>query len=164
MVGYPQFRLCILCKGRAPDSWEHIIPACIGGTLQALILCTPCNSQFGADFVGELKRDPSIGMAVWHLHDRIPALATKMEEGLNFVAESAGGTTAVVSRKHGRWKTKTRKRDGNCLEIDPSDAKNYLRNRLKKQGLAKVDIESWVKRFEDCENRQELQVATGETS
>src|SRR6266852_6594325 len=163
MLVDPQFGGCILCVERPPDSQEHIIPACIGGTLQALILCTPCNSQFGADFVGELKREPSIRMAVWHLRDRIPELATQIEEGLNFVAEGAGGTTVVASRRQGRWKTKTRKRNGNCLEMDPSDAKNYLRNRLKKQGLPKVEIESWAKKFEDCENGQELQVATGET-
>ncbi len=140
-----------------------MIPACIGGTLQALILCTPCNSQFGADFVGGLKRDPSIRMAVWHLRDRIPELATQIEEGLKFIAEGVGGTTVVTSRKQGRWKTKARKLDGNCLEMDTKDAKNYLRNRLKKQGLPKAEIESWTKRFEDCENGQELQVATGET-
>jgi hypothetical protein len=86
--------------------------------LRAHILCTPCNSEFGADFVSGLKRDPSIRMAVWHLRERIPELAIEIEEGLKFVAEGVGGATLVTSRKQGKWKTKARKLDGNDLEMD----------------------------------------------
>lgn len=102
-------------------------------------------------------------MAVCHLRDKIPELATQIEEGLNFVAEGASGTTVIASRRQGRWRTKTRKRDGNHLEMDPNNAMNYLRNKLKKQGLQEGEIESWAKRFENCESGHELQVPTGET-
>lgn len=163
MLFDPQFAKCILCTERAPDSREHIIPACIGGTLQALILCTACNSQFGAEFVCQLKRDPSIRMALSCVRARIPKLAAQIEEGLDFVAEDAGGTAVVVSQKKGRWKTKAKEIADNCMVMDTKDAEKYLRNGLRKQGMHGAEIELWAKKFENCNNNQELQLPNGET-
>jgi hypothetical protein len=163
MLVDPQFGQCILCTARPPDSREHIIPACIGGTLQALILCTACNSQFGADLICQLKGDPNIRLAVAHLRTRIPKLAAQFEEGLDFVAEGTGGTTVVVSQKKGRWKTRAKEITGGCLVMDTMDAEKHLRNGLKKQGMPGTKVEVWARKFEDCSNGQEFQPPTGET-
>lgn len=102
-------------------------------------------------------------MAVHYLRDSIPELADKIEEGLNFVAEGAGGAAVVVSQKNGRWKTRAKEISGNCLVMDSNDAQKYLASKLKKRDMPNLEIEAWAKRFADCENGQELQLTTGET-
>ncbi|MGH9711855.1 MAG: hypothetical protein ACRD5M_00955 [Candidatus Acidiferrales bacterium] len=102
-------------------------------------------------------------MAVWYLRNSIPQLAAQIEEGLDFVAEGAGGATVVVSQKKGRWKTRAKEITGNCLVMDTNEAEKYLENKLKKRDVPSGEIEGWAKRFEDCENGQELQLTTGET-
>lgn len=157
-----EFEKCILCTEKPPDSREHVIPACVGGTLEALILCASCNSQFGTDFVSQLKRDPSIRMAVQNLRDRIPELARQFEEGLDFVAESVDGTAVMASRKRGKWKTRARETNGNCLVMDTEDVPTYIRNTLKKQGVFGSEAECWVNRLAACENNEQLQLPTGD--
>lgn len=157
-----KFGRCILCAERPPDSREHLIPACVGGSLEALILCAPCNGHFGTSLVSQLKTDPSIRMAVANLRDRIPALAAQFEEGLDFVAEGKDGVAVVVSQKRGRWKTRAMEASGNSLVLDTEDTATYIRNRLRKQGLSEVEAESWVNRFGACENGEKLRLPTGD--
>lgn len=102
-------------------------------------------------------------MAVHYVRDSVPELADKIEEGLNFVAEGAGGPTLVVSQKKGRWKTRAKEITANCLVMDSNDAQKYLESKLRKRDMPNVEIEAWAKRFADCENGQELQLTTGET-
>lgn len=158
----PHFEKCILCTERIPDSREHIIPACVGGTLQALILCTPCNSQFGASFVAQLKGDPSIRMAVWYLRDHIPQLAAQFEECQEFHAKGAGDIAVEASRKGDTWKTKARETNADGLIMDTEDVPRYVRNTMKKQGLSGSEAESWVNRLAACEDGEQFQLPTGD--
>ncbi len=162
MLFEAKFEKCILCLERPPDSREHLIPACVGGTLEALILCTPCNSKFGSDFVSQLKKDPTIRIAVQHLKGRIPEFASEFEKGLEFHAEGAGSVAVEVSRKGDTWKTKARKMNANDLIMDTEEVPEYIRNTLKKQGLSEPEIKSWVNRFAACENGEQLQLPTGD--
>jgi hypothetical protein len=154
---------CILCSDKPPDSREHVIPKCIGGTLEALVVCTSCNSQFGSGFVSQLKKDPSIRMALHYLGDKVPELAKQFNEGIEFYAEGAGGFPVGVSWKGGSWKTKARQRNGNVLEIDTDEVPKFIRNTLKKQGLSKADIDYWVSQLTACENGQKIILPSGHT-
>jgi len=136
---------CILCSERHPNSREHLIPKCLGGTLQSLILCSSCNSQFGADFVGQVKTDPSIRMAVHYLRDEIPELAAHFEEGLEFCAEGKDGIAVAASTKRGTWKTKAKQTNESGLVIDTADAPLYIRNALERRGLSESEVASWIK-------------------
>src|SRR5216684_4471923 len=163
MLVAAKFEKCILCSERPPNSREHVIPKCLGGTLQSLILCTSCNSQFGADFVAQVKRDPRIRMAVHHLRDEIPELAAQFEEGLEFCAEGKDGIAIAVSKKLGAWKTKAKQTTNSGLLIDTADVPLYMRNTLERRGLSDTEIESWINRFAFCENGQLLQLPSGDT-
>jgi hypothetical protein len=146
----------------APDSKEHIIPACVGGTLEARILCTQCNSQFGADLVSQIKQDPTFKVAFAHLRNRIPQLAAKFEEGLDFIAQRPDGAIVVVSQKKGIWKTKAKGIPANRLVMDTTEAEAYVRNSLKKQAMPGDEIKRWVRRFWDCGYGKELRLPNGD--
>jgi hypothetical protein len=162
MLVQAEFEKCILCLERPADSREHPLPECIGGTLEAFVLCTPCNCNSGSNFVSQLKKDPTIRTAVQALRGRIPEFASQFEEGLLFHAEGAAGIAVEVSRKGDTWKTKARDRNADGLIMDTGDVPKYIRNTLRKQGFSGPEAESWVDRLAACENGEELRLPSGD--
>ena len=71
---------CLICCGNEPNSWDHIIPDCIGGRIEAQLLCTECNNKYGSTLVSQIKDYPSIQYAVQSLKDKIPDIAEKLQE------------------------------------------------------------------------------------
>lgn len=76
-----EFDKCIYCLNKPADSWEHVIPQCIGGRLKARLLCSECNHVLGSKLVNKVKNDPSIRLAVRKLKGQIPQLFEAIEKG-----------------------------------------------------------------------------------
>ncbi|NLC47225.1 MAG: HNH endonuclease [Firmicutes bacterium] len=61
------------------DSFEHIIPECIGGRFKASILCTKCNSSTGSKLVSKIRQAPFMRQAARNLRNEIPEMFEKLK-------------------------------------------------------------------------------------
>ncbi len=67
MIIQIKFKKCSLCLKTVKLTSEHIIPKSIGGTLEAKIQCSACNSLLGTKLVSQIKKNPSIRLAIRNL-------------------------------------------------------------------------------------------------
>ena len=129
---------------------EHIIPEALGGKLVVMdLLCTSCNSRLGTKFEGRWKSDPSIRWAVHSLGPEIPSVATKLNEGQNFLFKSSAGTRRAKMRNGKIDINSTRTDDGSLIK-PTKHAPSEIRNTLKRRGAGTSEIDEALRRFADA--------------
>ncbi len=136
---------CIACCKNDADSFEHIIPKCIGGRFQINFLCSSCNNfKFGSKLVGGLKKDPSIRIAISNLRKQLPDLYQSMENGQDYVASNKSGDSVKLKLKEGRHEVKFEKREDGSLIVDPDIGKSNISKILEKDGCSPQDIQQYI--------------------
>ena len=157
------YEKCILCLASAADSWEHIIPQCVGGRLQARLLCTRCNNTFGSRFVSALRSDPSIRFAALRLRSQLPALYESIENGLPYIAKSTDGSTLRVSLREGEWRVVSGPAPDGSRVLDSAEASSSLVKYLKRSGAPEERVRHWSELLADLQLGEALELPTGHT-
>jgi len=130
---------CILCLENNPLTKEHIIPSQIGGLLWCKFLCKSCNDFFGYNVEKDLRKDPAVRIALEKLKPELGELYYKINEGLNFVAESGRGL--VAGKYKGRdFHVKMFKEEDNSIIQSTKYAKKQIAKELKKQKVNDDDV------------------------
>src|SRR6185436_19648713 len=96
------YPICILCRERPADSWEHILPKSVGGKLQIRLLCTPCNNGIGARMVATLPKDPAVRFIAEKLRGKIEDLAGSILNGTVYSGLGPGGGVIRMQWKDGK--------------------------------------------------------------
>ncbi len=142
---------CIVCL-RAPPfpeghffTEEHVIPRALGGVLTWNALCKPCNDKFGHTFESRARTDPAIRVAIYNLRYKLPRLFAKIEEGQPYLLKSGKKKLPGVFRDD-KVSALTRKVDGD-LWASPKDTEGSVRTRLRRSGLAPMEIEAALARY-----------------
>jgi len=146
-----KFDKCILCLEKNADSWEHIIPECIGGRLELENLCSDCNHKLGSELISQIPDDPSIRLAVYHVRSQIPKLFKSFEMHLTYFAEDKCGIIRM-KRKGSKMKVFTEKKDNNVFIMDTKDSYKHISKLLEKEGLTSNEISNKIKSFKNAEN------------
>ena len=92
------FDKCILCPDKGVGDPEHIFPDCLGGTLQAHLLCDVCNNTFGSKLVIKLLDDPKIQLALQHVNAKVP-FRVRTQQKLVTMAATTGEPIPLTYRK-----------------------------------------------------------------
>jgi len=143
---------CLICCKNEPNSWEHIIPECIGGRIEARLLCTNCNSRYGSTLVSQIKDDPSIQYAVQSLKDKIPDIAKKLQENQSYFGKDNTNNIIPMRQVKGKIKVIPCYQENGSLIYDSSDAPIHIQNMLKKSNIPDEIIESILRIFPYLEN------------
>lgn len=72
-----KFEKCILCCNQPTQSKEHIIPKCIEGNFQAMVLCKKCNEGISAKLMRKIREDSWFLSALKYLRNELPKLHQK---------------------------------------------------------------------------------------
>ena len=157
------YNRCILCLQEVPKgslTREHIIPEQIGGKLWVRFLCNPCNSRLGSEIEREVKRDPSIRLALLNLEKDLPDLARKLEQRQRYVGTGPAGSVFGMLRD-GAFRVDTvQSNDGSIIQPTP-DGRLHIEKTLRKEGLGENQIQETLKRFDDAPAGEELDLGLG---
>ena len=126
------------------NSYEHILPDSIGGTLQVKLLCTSCNNSIGAQTVSAIKSDPSIRLAIKSLRTILPDLFNKIENSQPYVGTHLSGEKIELSYKSGYLKTRTKRIAPNSIVHESKTAIKHLKKYLIKYGHTEDDVEKRI--------------------
>lgn len=149
-----KFQTCILCLKRKADSWEHIIPKCIGGNFKLKILCTTCNNDLGSKKISALKEAPEVRLAIKNLKNEIPTLFRSIEEGQLYNGTDISGKVIPMRFKRGKLEVKTVKGDNDSVIIDTKRVKKHLKQMLNKKDISESKIENLVGEIEKSEDNK----------
>lgn len=153
------FETCIICTRNPVGNWEHIIPASIGGRLQARILCTDCNSRFGAELVSSMNKDPAVRYAYEHLKEAIPDLYKSAQGKATFVGKGKDGSLIRVSNNLGVLSGKGI--DGSII-LNAQDTAQAIPRKLQKANLAPEEIQGYIDAVEQLPTNEAIRLPTNE--
>ena len=151
---------CVFCLDQAPLTSEHIIPSSLGGILTCTFLCRACNSDLGAYLEALAKTDPSIRLAIGHLHTQIPELARKLTEGQAFISHGPGGKSQGTI-KNGRFRTRACTKADGWLTLPNEHARHSIARMLHKSDVGAPPIEEALKRFEEAPENERITIGYG---
>lgn len=141
---------CILCLNIDNFSKEHLIPEQIGGVLWSKFLCKKCNDLIGYRIEADLKRDPTIRLAIESLSSKVPNLYEKMRNNLGYIAKSKDGVLKGRFNKNGVFRVNTyMKKDGSIIQ-PTDDAKAHLEKTLRKRGADDKEIKGKLTRIDEA--------------
>lgn len=145
---FPEWSLstCLLCNQKASDSYEHMIPDSLGGTLEVKMLCHKCNNVLGSRIIGTIKKDLMIRLAIGNLKDDIPDLYNRFEEGLPYAGVTSKGDRIPFKRKGKSFSPKYTRLE-NAEILDTRDARRQIRKQLKKEGATASEIEQAMEKM-----------------
>lgn len=150
---------CILCLNEPADSLEHIIPQVIGGRLGAFILCTKCNNTLGSKLVKDIKKDPSIRIALQVLQNKIPKLVQSMEEGQIYFGRDKNGNWIKHILKNSKYKVvEGKSKDGSIIK-DTNNIKSYIAKKLAKEKISEDSIKEKITSFEEAKNDEIIPIS-----
>jgi hypothetical protein len=155
------FGRCIVCLESPPGDEEHIIPQSIGGRLKAHVLCNNCNKRFGSELIGNLKRNPSIRLAMEYLKNELPSLYWKFLDKAKYVGDTEDGTKIYVSNRKSKKKILPSIGSNGSIIRDTYEAKGVLENILKRQGLHESEVAKYKEEFEQLEEDVPLALPSG---
>jgi hypothetical protein len=121
------------------DSYEHIIPDSIGGTLQLKILCAKCNKNIGSEVVSQIKKDLQIRLAIENLKDEIPNIYKRYEEGQSYLGETKNGDIVEFKRDKKGFKPKF-KNLGNSQFLETNDGIRNIKSEMVRLGETENSI------------------------
>ncbi|MGR3311691.1 MAG: HNH endonuclease [Candidatus Brocadiales bacterium] len=149
------FNKCVLCLKNPANSWEHIIPKCIGGRLQVQVLCKDCNNKLGSTLINKVKTDPSIRLAVWNLKDEIPELFEAIENNQIYIDEVKN----CYKYKNSKLKIITHEKEDGSLNYDTTKADKHIERKLRKDGLSEDEIADKTQLFKGLEDNKFIQLS-----
>lgn len=158
-VPWPDNR-CILCLHSGPLTSEHIIPKALGGCLRVKFLCKKCNDEIGARVEADVKRDPSIRLAIENLSGQIPELAKALSEGQIYLGESKRGPVRGKV-KRGVFRVMASKETDNSLIQPTEDARKTLENLLQEIFPDEASVPSALERFDEAAEDTRIKIAEG---
>jgi len=153
------FDKCIYCLNNAADSWEHIIPASIGGRLQARLLCSDCNHKLGSKLIDKVKTDPSIRLAVRNLRNEIPKLFEAIENHQVYNAKGKNDNYIKLRYKNSKLETIAHKKEDGSLILDTQKGIKNIAQMLRKEGLSEDEIAGKIQSFNKLENNKIIQLS-----
>ena len=130
---------CILCTEKHPLTIEHIIPDQLGGKLWSKILCGECNSRLGSEIEADIKKDPSIRLAIEGIKNKAPNIYLELSVGLDYIAKSKRGTVKGKF-KNNEFRPRAHKAQDNSIIQPTDDAKHSIRRTLEKQNSSDETI------------------------
>ena len=157
----PNFHKCIFCLQNPADSWEHIIPECIGGRLQLKMLCTDCNNKLGSKLVSKVKADPSIRLTVSNLKSEIPELFEAIEHGQEYVTKDKNNNLIKLKYKNSKLEIIAHKKEDGSIIEDTKKAVRSLKKILQKEGLTEVEIADKIQLFQELEDDRVISLSEG---
>jgi hypothetical protein len=137
---------CVLCNQAPSDSYEHIIPDCIGGTLQVQILCADCNSKLGSQVVSAAKKDLVIRLAIIALKDEIPNVYNAFEESQPYVGVTKAGDR-IQFRKNGDNFVARHTSLPDSVITDSKVAKRNLKKEMLRKGVSQKQVAEAIDRI-----------------
>jgi len=146
------FHKCICCLENPTDSWEHIIPECIGGRLQLKMLCTSCNNDLGSKLVSKVKADPSIRLAVSNLKSEIPELFEAIEHDQEYVTKDKNNNLIKLKYKNSKLEIIAHKKEDGSIIEDTKKAVRNLKKQLQKEGFSEDEIADKIQLFQASED------------
>lgn len=137
---------CILCLEDRPLSFEHLIPASIGGKLTAGFLCKECNSDLGAEIEANIRFSPEIRMAILCLKKELPKLYDSIEAGQEYKTEIDGEVFSQRLGRHDRLLGEQKLTDGSLI-VPEERAQGHLQKMLERSGenneVIKAALSCW---------------------
>ena len=86
-----EFDRCIVCLKTPPGDPEHILPQCIGGRLNARLLCDKCNNhRFGSILVAPFCNEASVQQIIEALRRDVPKLYKQTFKPPTFLPGNGG--------------------------------------------------------------------------
>lgn len=155
------FERCILCLERPADSWEHLLPQCIGGRLQLKFLCTECNNTLGSKLVSALRSDPGVKVSVKALRDTLPVLYQAFQEGQVYHAEMNDGSILSATYRKGKLRVIPGPgKNGAVIKSSP-DTRKDIERTLKKRGYISDQIHEILADFDRLQDNSPLELPDG---
>ncbi len=130
---------CILCTNKRALTREHIIPDRLGGIRWSKILCNKCNSHLGSEIEADIKKDPSIRLAIEGINNKAPKIYLKLSEGLDYIAISKRGTVKGKIKNNEFRPRSYKEKDGSIIQ-PTNDAKKNIRRTLEKEKVSHKTI------------------------
>jgi hypothetical protein len=155
-----EFKKCIYCLNKPPDSWEHIISQSIGGRLKARLLCSECNHLLGYTLVDKIKNDPSIRLAVRNLKYQIPRLFDAIEKGQIYDAKGSDDSHVKLRYKNAKLEVLAHRKEDGSLVLDTQKGLRNISQMLRKEGLSEDEISRKIHSFEQLEENKIIQLST----
>lgn len=153
------FDKCILCLKNPADSWEHIIPKCIGGKLLSKTLCKSCNNFLGTELISQIPEDPSIKLAIDNLKNQIPNILDLLERHLVYFDRDKDGNLIKLKREGSGFKVLEKKLIDGSLILDTKKAQKHILNMLQKNGLTQEEINNRIESLKTAENGQTISLS-----
>lgn len=130
---------CIICLKYGALSKEHIISEQIGGKLWSKILCKNCNDKIGHEIEADIKKDPSIRLAIEGIKHEAPSTYEKLSSGLEFIAISNHGRVKGKFKNNEFSPRTYQEQDGSIIQ-PTKNARKSIKRILEKQNLHDDEI------------------------
>lgn len=150
------FNRCILCLKKLPLSKEHVFPESIGGRFQALILCTPCNNNRGAQLAATIQKDSWYLAGLKHLQNELPDLYKNTS--FKYASRAPDGTVIYSSIKNGIHKVATKTAQDGTITTDEKNTDKIIQGLLSQKGYNDSDLKDWGQKCNRLSPNTEIRI------
>ncbi|MDX2145787.1 MAG: HNH endonuclease [Rhodospirillaceae bacterium] len=151
---------CIIClRADNERTIEHVIPAAIGGRLTSNFLCKPCNDLVGAKIEADVRKDPSVRIAMTHLRPAIPKVAEQVEENQLIKIRSANGSISGFI-KDGVPQVMPHTATDGTLISSTGFGRDSVKRILERNGASEDFISASLEQFDSTPDNQTLRITS----